>query len=75
MAFEVIRSFDWETALLDIDDREDYGELREIAIGFIGLTLYYLVYVEQDDDSNVVRVISLRPTTGAEARRYANERR
>lgn len=75
IAFEAVRAFDWSTAVSDIDDREDYGELRETATGFIGLTLYYLVYVVEDDDPETMRVISLRAANKAEARRYANERR
>jgi uncharacterized protein len=30
--FADVALFDWE----GVDDREDYGELREIALGFIG---------------------------------------
>lgn len=75
ISFEAVRSFDWATAVTDVDDREDYGELRETATGFIGLTLYYLVYVVEDEESETIRVISLRAANKAEARRYANERR
>jgi uncharacterized protein len=75
ISFEAVRSFDWATAVTDVDDREDYGELRETATGFIGLTLYYLVYVVEDDEPETIRVISLRAANKAEARRYANERR
>ena len=75
IAFEAVRAFDWATAVSDIDDREDYGELRETATGFIGLTLYYLVYVVEDDDPETIRIISLRPANKAESRRYAKERR
>lgn len=31
--FADVAHFDFDTALLDIDDREDYGEVRETAIG------------------------------------------
>ncbi len=37
--FTAVYDFDWDTAVFDIDDREDYGELREIAVGFIGVTI------------------------------------
>ena len=37
--FTDIENFDWDTAHIEIDDREDYGELREIAWGFIGVRL------------------------------------
>jgi uncharacterized DUF497 family protein len=64
--------FEWESALVFVDDREDYGELREIAIGCIGIRLYYSVFATQEEDT--VRVISLRPANRAEARRYGRER-
>jgi uncharacterized protein len=38
--FSDARHFDWETAVITIDDREDYGELREMAFGFIGVRLH-----------------------------------
>jgi uncharacterized protein len=72
IGFDMMARFEWETALEFIDDREDYGELREVAIGFIGVRLYYLVFATNDDGT--VRVISLRPADRAEARRYAKER-
>ena len=72
IGFDAIEGFEWDSALVLIDDREDYGELREVAIGFIGVRLYYLIFVTQEDDA--VRVISLRPADKAEARRYAKDR-
>lgn len=36
-------AFDWATALTAIDDRADYGEVREIALGFIGRRLHAIV--------------------------------
>ena len=51
-----------------IDDRDDYGEQREVAIGFIGMRLYNLVFVSKDDDT--LRIVSLRPANRMEARRY-----
>ena len=72
IGFDAIERFDWDSALEFIDDREDYGELREVAISFIGVRLYYLVFLTNDDGT--VRVISLRPANRAEARRYAKER-
>ena len=60
--------FEWEEALVEVDDREDYGELREIAYGFIGVQLVALVFVQEGD---TVRVISLRKASKKEGRKYA----
>jgi uncharacterized DUF497 family protein len=62
--------FDFDTALLDTDDREDHGECREIAIGWCGVRLCCLVFVHRDDGG--IRVISFRKATKQEVRRYAN---
>ncbi|MBX3483160.1 BrnA antitoxin family protein [Phenylobacterium sp.] len=37
--------------MFSIDERFDYGEVREIAIGFIAERLFVLVYVETDTGS------------------------
>lgn len=65
---EAASGFDWETAIVTIDDREDYGELRETALGFIGATLHQIVFTER---SGSIRVISLRKATSKERRYYA----
>lgn len=57
--------FDWATFL--VDDREDYGELRMQAIGFLGARLYSLIFLEDGTD---VRAISLRKATKDEQNRY-----
>jgi uncharacterized protein (DUF4415 family) len=41
--FAAAERFEWESAAVEIDIRADYGELREIATGFIGDVLYVLV--------------------------------
>ena len=58
---------DFEWATFFVDDREDYGELRLQAIGFLGARLYSLIFVE--DGANV-RAISLRKATKDEQKRY-----
>ena len=60
--------FDFATALIDLDDRFDYGEDRMIALGYIGTALFVAVFVETDTG---VRAISLRPAEAREKRRYA----
>ena len=41
VAFERVHEFDWNTAQINMDDREDYGELRMIALGFIGWQIFH----------------------------------
>ena len=64
--------FEWDTATMRVDDREDYGELREIAKGFIGDVLHVLVYTRRDD---IIRAISLRKSTKKERKQYVEETR
>lgn len=66
--FATLRDFNWETALVTIDDREDYGELREVALGFIGVRLHTLVFTMRGD--KLVRAIMLRKATAKEVRKY-----
>jgi len=61
--------FDFGAASFDIDDREDYGEVRWNAIGFLDARLYSLTFTEVRD--GVIRAISLRKATIPERRRYA----
>jgi uncharacterized DUF497 family protein len=50
------------------DDRFDYGEVREIAVGLIGDRLFVCVYVDRQAER---RVISLRKANKREVKRYA----
>lgn len=68
--FEFAKRFQFSTALERLDDRENYAEDRIVAIGFIGHTLFTLIYTERSDQ---IRVISLRKSTTTEIKRYANE--
>ena len=69
--FTAVHGFDWQYAVRRIDDPEDYGELREQAIGFIGASLYFLVFTERADDlGELIWVISLRKAEESEKRTY-----
>ena len=70
--FDAMERFDWETAVIEIDDRENYGELREFALGFIGVVLHVVVFTQEDDE---IRVISLRKANNKEKRYYAQSAR
>lgn len=54
--------------LTAMDEREDYGEDRWIAVGWIHTLLGVVVYTERHDD--VIRIISARKATRQERKRY-----
>lgn len=58
---------EWDTAIEKPDDREDYGEQRYRAFGFIGNRLYCVVYVDRNE---VRRIISLRKANAREVNEY-----
>jgi uncharacterized protein len=58
---------DWDAALVWVDDRFEYEELRMIALAPETATLYYVAFVER---GNVRRVISLRRATRREVKHY-----
>lgn len=60
--------FEWDSALTWPDERKDYGEARMGGIGYIGLRLYCVVFVDRDDGR---RIISLRKANSREVQRYA----
>jgi uncharacterized protein len=70
--FPAAYRFEWQTAFVFVDDREDYGELREIAIGFIGPGLYVLTFTRRGEQ---IRIISLRKAQKNDVRRYAEANR
>jgi len=61
---------EWDTALVWIDDRREYNEQRECALGLIGNRVYCVVYV---DRAEVRRVISLRKANLREANHYVEQ--
>lgn len=67
VAFTEVERFDWATCIERPDDRVDYGEVRYIALGFIGPALHMLTYAER---RGKIRVISLRRATRAERKAY-----
>lgn len=58
---------DWDAALVWLDDRFEYDELRMVALAPHGDTLYYVAYVDRGE---VLRIISLRRATRREVRFY-----
>jgi uncharacterized DUF497 family protein len=65
--FELVHDFDWKSVIEREDGREDYGELRMVALGFIGRRLHVLIYTPRGD---AIRVISLRRAGKREVQAY-----
>ena len=57
----------WEAALVWIDNRFEYGELRVIALAPKTEILYYVAFVERGE---VRRIISLRRANQREVKHY-----
>ena len=58
---------DWEAALIWIDDRIEYGELRMIALAPKTEILYYVAFVDRGE---MRRVMSLRRANRREVKYY-----
>jgi len=63
--------FDMDTALVALDVREDYGEDRWIAVGFMEAALHVLVFTERDGH---IRPISLRKAQKSEEKNYVEQK-
>jgi uncharacterized protein len=59
--------FDGPVLAVD-DNREDYGEVREISIGMVGIATF--LTVTHTDRHGVCRIISARVATSTERKRY-----
>jgi uncharacterized DUF497 family protein len=54
-----------------IDDREDYGELRWIALGRVGVDVYRVVFTWRDE--NLIRIVSAQKASKDEQEIYYRE--
>ncbi len=53
--------FEWETAVVWPDTRRDYGEPRMVALGYIGLRIMSVVFIDRPPEQPTERrIISLR---------------
>ena len=68
--FAMVVDFEWETALITQDLRQDYLENRYQALGFIGKYLNMLVFTPR---KGLIHVISLRRANQRERKRYATQ--
>lgn len=59
----------WEAALVWLDDRADYGEVRMVALAPIGDMLYFVAFVDRETTR---RIISVRRANRREVSHYVN---
>jgi uncharacterized protein len=67
MSLSLAEQLDWDAALVWVDNRFEYDELRMIALAPETATLYYVAFVER---GSVRRIISLRRATRREVKHY-----
>ena len=67
LSFEHAAEFDFETAVIWIDHRKPYPEVRFSALGWLTGRVHSLVFAET---AGGIRVISLRKANKREVKRY-----
>jgi uncharacterized protein len=70
LSFELAGEFDFDTALIWIDARKVYPEVRLSALGLFAGRVHALVFSET---TKGIRVISLRKANKREVKRYEEE--
>ena len=61
------KELDWESALVWVDDRFEYNEMRMVALAPQTETLYFVAFV---DRAQARRIISLRRANRREVKHY-----
>ncbi len=67
LSLAMASELDWDQALVWVDDRYEYGELRMVALAPDTGILYYVAFVDRDDAR---RIISLRKANRREVKHY-----
>ena len=67
LSFERAVDFDFETAIVTIDERHEYGETRIVAVGYMDGRLHVLCFVETNAG---IRVVSFRKANLREVNKY-----
>jgi hypothetical protein len=70
VSLALARELDWEAALVWVDERFEYDELRIIALAPKTGILYYVAFVNRGE---VRRIISLRRANRREVKRYVQD--
>lgn len=60
---------EWDSAMVWPDARRVYGEPRQCGIGYIGVRLFFVAFVDRADGR---RIISLRKANAREVKHYAS---
>lgn len=68
ISLDRVHDFDFNSARLDFDDSQDYGEERWNLIGWLDTKLYHLTVVFYETSTHA---ISLRKATRQEMKKYA----
>lgn len=68
-SLSVAEELEWDEALVWVDDRFEYGELRMIALAPKTQTLFYVAFVVRGETR---RIISLRKATRREVKHYVD---
>ncbi len=72
LRFETAIAIFNDIVLTRTDDREDYGEVREISVGMIEGTV--VIVVVHTDRDGTLRIISARPANRSERKLYYDYR-
>lgn len=70
LPFDRAADFDFATALITVDNRKAYPEVRYLAIGYLDGRLHSLCFTLRGD---ALRVISFRKSNPREGDRYAKK--
>ncbi|MDR5739769.1 MULTISPECIES: BrnT family toxin [unclassified Caballeronia] len=67
VSLELAHRIDWREVMSAVDDRKDYGELREIGYAPVESRLYCVVFTQR---GAALRIISVRRANNREVDRY-----
>ena len=70
LPFSLVAQLDWSDALIEADDRKDYGERRYRVLGYIGDRLHAVVFTPR---AGKVHVISLRKANQREIKQHEHK--
>ena len=70
LSLQAAETLDWDSALIDIDGRADYGEVREVAYVLQDTRLYVVIFTRRLDG---LRIISLRKANSREVKYYVDQ--
>jgi uncharacterized protein len=72
VSLDLAREIEWDDAEFEVDDRRDYGEVREVGVVPIRGRMFCVVFTRRDETR---RIISLRRANEREVNRNAKNRK